>query len=279
MSRTLSAVIALALPWLAMAAPKTRIAVMDIQPVQGVQTGTAAILTNVATDDVARAGFDVVSKNDITNLIGFEKQKTMLGCNDASCLAEIGGALGVEYLLTGQVGQIGSQYHLSLQLVEVKKSRVAVRSSRFSERNEDALLRATREAIAGALVAIKPGLAPGGEVPSDLAVTAPRSRKGAWIALGTAGALLIGGGVTGLVAKSKYDTLADKKGELGFAADWSKEEGGIRTMTMTADVLYAGSAVAAGVGAWLWFRADAPSVTVAPVVAPDNTGLVVAGRF
>jgi TolB-like protein len=278
MIRILAVLAACGLPALVGAAPKTRIAVMDIQPAQGVPPGIAAVLTNVATDDVARAGFDVMSKTDVTNLIGFEKQRTMLGCSDASCLAEIGGALGVDFLLTGQVGQIGSQYHLSLQLVDVKKSRVAVRSSRFAERNEDALLRATREAIAGALVAIKPGAAPGGVVPSDQTVTAPRSRKGAWISFGTAGALLVGGGVTGLVAKSKYDALSDKQGKVGYAADYADQKAGIRRMAITADVLYGASAVAAGVGAWLWLRSDAP-VAVAPVLSPDSAGVVVAGRF
>lgn len=279
MARTLAVLLALALPGLsAAAAAKVRVAVMDIQPVQGVQAGTAAVLTNVAADDIARGGFDVVSKTDIVNLIGFEKQKTMLGCSDASCLAEIGGALGVDYMFTGQVGQIGSQYHLSLQWVDVRKARIAARGSRYAERNEDALLRATREATAATLAAIRPGAAPGGQVPTDQAVTAPRSHRAAWIAFGTAGALLAGGAVTGYVAKAKYDALADKEGDPGFAADYADEESGIRTLTVTADVLYGGAVVAAGIGTWLWFRADAP-VTVSPIVTPSSAGVALAGRF
>lgn len=278
MTRTIALLLALSLPGLVAAAPRARIAVMEIEPIQGVQAGTAAVLSNVAADDIARNGFDVMSRKDITNLLGFEKQRTMLGCSDASCLAEIGGALGVDYMFTGQVGQIGSQYHLSLQLVDVRKARVAVRSSRFSERNEDALLRATREAIAGALVAIRPGAAPGGQVPDDQAVRAPRSHRKAWIAFGAAGALAAGGAVTGFLARSRYDDLADREGTVGYAADYADEESGIRTLAITADALYGGALVAAGIGTWLWFRADEP-ITVAPVLTPDSGGVVVAGRF
>jgi TolB-like protein len=277
MRRSLAILLAATLPAAAAAAPRPRVAVMDIQPIQGVAPGTAAILTNVAADDIARAGFDVVSRTDIVNLLGFEKQKAMLGCaSDASCLAEIGGALGVDYLFTGQVGQIGTQFHLSIQIADSRKARVAARTSRFVERNEDALLRATREAIAGALATVAPGAAPGGRLPD--APAAARPRTGAWIALGTAGVLLAGGGVAGLVAKSKYDALADKRGQVGYAADWSSDEAAIRRTALAADALYAGGAIAAGVGAWLWFRADAP-ITVAPALTPDSAGVAVAGRF
>lgn len=278
MHRPFAVLLAIALPVLADAAPRTRIAVMDLQAVQGVTEGTASILTHVVTDDIARAGFDVVSKTDVANLLGFEKQKAMLGCSgDASCLAEIGGALGVDYLFTGQVGQIGSQFHLSIQIADVRKARVAARTSRFTDRNEDALLRATREALAGALATVAPGavVVP---LPSDRPAAATPARTGAWIAFATAGALLAGGATAGLVAKSKYDALAEKQDQPGYDDDWSAEEGSIRATAMTADILYAGSAVAAGIGAWLWFRAD-PPVAVAPVLSPDSAGVAVAGRF
>lgn len=274
---TLSLVVALALP--AVATARTKVAVMDVKNVQGVAEGTATILTDILVSEVARYGLEVVSKADITAIVGFEKEKTLLGCSDdSSCLAEIGGALGVDYMFTGQIGQIGSQYHLSFQLVDVRKARVAARSSRYAERDEDALLRATREAVAGALVAIKPGAVPGGVVPADQAVTAPRSHKGAWIAFGTAGALLAGGAATGFVAKSKYDALSDKQGQPNYAATWADEEPGIRRMALTADILYGAAAVSAGVGAWLWFRADRP-VVVAPLVTPASAGVAVAGSF
>ncbi len=114
-------------------APRVKIAVTDLRSVQGVAPGTATILTDIVVSEVARAGYDVVSQADITAMIGFEKQKRVLGCSeDSSCLAEIGGALGVDFMLTGQVGQIGTRNRVSLLVVDTKKARVVGRSAQFS---------------------------------------------------------------------------------------------------------------------------------------------------
>ncbi len=140
MKRALLLASLVALPLVAAAAPRQRIAVMDIRSVQGVSAGTATILTAIVVDVASGAGFDVISQADVSAMIGFEKQKQMLGCReDSSCLAEIGGALGVDFVLSGQVGQIGSRLHMSFQLLESRKAKVVARAARFSNRDEDAL--------------------------------------------------------------------------------------------------------------------------------------------
>jgi TolB-like protein len=141
--RRFIAIALLALASAASAAPKTKVAVMDVKNVQGVAEGTATILTDIVASEISRYGIEVVSKADIAAIVGFEKQKALLGCSDdSSCLAEIGGALGVDYMLTGQVGQIGSRYRISLILVDVKKGKVAGRAADFCDKNEDALANA-----------------------------------------------------------------------------------------------------------------------------------------
>jgi TolB-like protein len=263
---------------------KVKIAVMDVAGVQGVAPGTATVLTNIVVADVARSGLDTISKGDITAIIGFERQKQILGCSgDASCVAEIGGALGVDFMLTGQVGQIGSQYHVSLQLVDTGKAKVAARSSRFAEKSEDALVKATREATAEVLapaILRLPGGAARVAVPAlPPPVEAPRTHRSAWIAYGAAGALLVGGGITGYVAKSKYDDLKAKEGKPGYAAAYASDRSSIRTTAIAADVMLGGAVVAAGVGTWLWFRGDRPSVAVVPVVAPGGASVALAAAF
>ncbi|HEX9306471.1 MAG TPA: hypothetical protein VF894_03195 [Anaeromyxobacter sp.] len=144
------------LPVVAGAAPRVKIAVTDIRSVQGVAPGTATILSDIVVSEVARAGYDVVSQADITAMIGFEKQKKVLGCSeDSSCLAEIGGALGVDFMLTGQVGQIGTRNRVSLLVVDTKKARVVARSAQFSDQDEDALVRAAELAVKEILAGIR----------------------------------------------------------------------------------------------------------------------------
>lgn len=156
MTRALLAAVLAVIPALSAAAPRGKIAVTDIRSVQGVAPGTATILSDIVVSEVARAGYDVVSQADITAMLGFEKQKKVLGCSeDSSCLAEIGGALGVDFMLTGQVGQIGSRYRVSLLVVDTKKARVLARSAQFSDQNEDALVRAAETALHEVLVGLR----------------------------------------------------------------------------------------------------------------------------
>jgi TolB-like protein len=158
----------------ALAAGKTRIAVTEIRSVQGVSAGTATILSDIVVSEVSENGFDVVSQSDINAMIGFERQKQVLGCaEDSSCLAEIGGALGVDYMLTGQVGQIGSRYRISLLVVDTKKAKVVARSAQFCDVNEDALARAAESTVGQLLGAVRGGTIP--LPPAPVASAAPKT--------------------------------------------------------------------------------------------------------
>jgi len=140
------------------AAPKRPgLAVMDIRAVQGVQAGTATLITDVVVTEVSGTRkFDVVSSADISSLLGLEKQKQLLQCGeDSSCLAELGGALGVDYLLSGSVGLLGSRLRISMSLQNVKRARVVARQARFCDANEDALVRATEETIRAILAEVE----------------------------------------------------------------------------------------------------------------------------
>jgi hypothetical protein len=90
--RLVALLVVLAFPAVASAA-KVKVAVTEVKSVQGVAVGTATILSDIVVSEVARHGYDVISQSDISAMIGFEKQKKMLGCDETSCLAEIGGAL------------------------------------------------------------------------------------------------------------------------------------------------------------------------------------------
>jgi TolB-like protein len=150
MRRTALVALLLAGPLAAAAAPKKPgMAVMDVRAVQGVQSGTATLITDIIVTEVSGTRrFDVVGSADISSLLGLEKQKQLLQCGeDSSCLAELGGALGVDYLLSGSVGLLGTRLRISLSLQNVKRARVVARQARFCDANEDALVRATEETV------------------------------------------------------------------------------------------------------------------------------------
>src|SRR5438045_2465034 len=57
-------------------------------------------------------GIQVTTKGEIASLLGFERQRQLLGCStdQASCLAELAGALGVDGLISGSIARFGSGY-------------------------------------------------------------------------------------------------------------------------------------------------------------------------
>lgn len=78
---------------------------------------------NFYTDHLAQQlgfqGVRVTTSSEIQQLLGFERQKQLLGCSDssASCMAELANALGVDGIVTGSIGKIGSAYQLNLKII------------------------------------------------------------------------------------------------------------------------------------------------------------------
>jgi TolB-like protein len=295
--RAFLVVVLASLPLAASGAARQKIAVLDVRAVQGVAPGTATILTAIVVDDTARGGYEVISQADVSAMIGFEKQKQMLGCSDdSSCLAEIGGALGVDFVLSGQVGQIGSRYHLSFQILDSRRARVVSRAARFSERDDDALAAAAQGAVKELLqaaAAAAPRAAPKLDLSARPAAPAPspaaaaskadrpsgRRRTLAWVALGGGAALLAGGVVFGLQANARRDELKDGWRRADYPSFYDDKSKEAKSAALTANVLYGAAAVSTGVGAWLWWTSRPGAVAVAPVAGEGRVGLVAAGRF
>ncbi|SVE03647.1 uncharacterized protein METZ01_LOCUS456501, partial [marine metagenome] len=78
----------------------------------------------VSREAEATRGFEVISWQDIVQMLGFEGQKQALGCNEEmSCLAEIGGALGVDYVSYGSVMKVGDTFVIQMELVDMNSAR------------------------------------------------------------------------------------------------------------------------------------------------------------
>jgi TolB-like protein len=200
------ALAAAAEPRAAPAPRRPRVAVMELRPL-GTEAVKAELLSEVAlTEAAAVGGLEVVGKSDINALLGLEKQKQMLGCGeDTACLAEIGGALGVDYLLTGSLGRLGALYRLDLRLVDAKKARVLDRAGESVTGDEEKLVATVQRGVRRLLAPVAPA--------AEKASPTPAAAQGAATA----------------AAPSRYDgrwevrvvcpPTADAKGyELGFPA-------------------------------------------------------------
>ena len=75
----------------------------------------------------------IVGGADLRAMMDLEQQKSALGCDDTSCLAELGGALGVPYLMTMSLGRFASQRVVNLSILYVDEAQVKHRVSRIFE--------------------------------------------------------------------------------------------------------------------------------------------------
>ncbi len=69
-------------------------------------------------------GLSVVTRTELNAMLGAEQLKEVLGCDDVSCMAEIGLAAGVDRVVAGSVSRVEKRLLVSLQLVNVRYANV-----------------------------------------------------------------------------------------------------------------------------------------------------------
>lgn len=99
-----------------------RVLLMPLTPGEGVTPATADAVTDTVAGELRHIpGLQVLTRKEMTAVISVERQKQLMGCQSESCMAEIGGALDADRLITGTVTKLGESWILHLQLVDAKK--------------------------------------------------------------------------------------------------------------------------------------------------------------
>ena len=113
------------------ASPPSKLAVLQVVNGEGVPTSTAAAITEAVVAEVRKQSrAEVITQREIASILSLEKQKAMMGCETDACMAELGGALGADRLVAGDMAKLGESFLLHLRVVDVKKVRVAVQADR-----------------------------------------------------------------------------------------------------------------------------------------------------
>ena len=135
----------------ALLAAQPRLAVLDVRAGVGISPELARGLGDALTHEVRRRnpGVDVLGATEIRSMLEVQREKSKLGCQDVSCLAEIGGALGADRIVTAGLNRFGDTYLFTVQLVDVRKARV-VRDAqeKLSGRDQAELLSVVERAVA-----------------------------------------------------------------------------------------------------------------------------------
>jgi len=145
----LAAVLLLAAPASA-ADARRKVAVLGLKGGPGIAQSVAELVTETLVAGIQqRPGLKVISTQDIETALRFEQKKQLLGCADsAACLAEIGGSLGVEWIVSGTLGKLGNSIVFNAQVVDIRTGSVVQRcSSRIRGGTEESFLDAAEEAV------------------------------------------------------------------------------------------------------------------------------------
>lgn len=270
-----------------------RVAVVDPRATGEIPPRHLAAFSQALVPEIRKLdGVSAIGMAEIRDMLGFERQRQMLGCSaDEGCLAEIGGALGVDELVTVELTLVGRSYALAGRRLDMRKARVVQTvSRRFDQRDGEELLNVVGPFVEGLWP--ERGLKPGATRGIDKAVIArlnppPLPRWAFFTTAGASAAALVGGGIMGLLAREAekdFDAMASRSTTQAVpGADLRALQTKANDRARLANVLFlvgGGLGVAAGVEAFFTdWHDDRNALKVAPVVAPGHAGVGVSGRF
>lgn len=118
-------------PLLLAAAPaKEKVLVLPLTAGEGVNEGTAKAITEALLGEVRKRPVAVLSGDDLKAVLSVERQRQLLGCSESSCVAELGGALGADRIVSGSVARLGQSWLIHVQLIDARKATVLAQSDR-----------------------------------------------------------------------------------------------------------------------------------------------------
>ena len=212
--------------------PVVTVAVMEFASKGGVTQEQMDALGDMVANQIRGLGkYEVIGKSDIRAALHLEQQKQMLGCDSESCMAEIGGALGVPWMVIGNISLFGKTFLLNLKLLDVGRVKVIQGLSKTIKGGEDALVEAVPAAVLELMAAAHKDLT-GEKVPESVAVEKatstpkvtptptrqPARKKSEWFTLPDRGGAFVRGTLGGLIG-FKGEGVTEYGSENAFLRD------------------------------------------------------------
>ncbi|MBI5498527.1 MAG: hypothetical protein HY904_26230 [Deltaproteobacteria bacterium] len=145
------------------------VAVLELAARQGVGADVATLLTDHLAIAVRRSGRfrTVTAMAEIVATLAVEQQKMMADCDRDSCLPEIGGALGVDLLIFGNVGRVGRLWVVTLRMVDARTAGSRGSASRTAQGDDPSVLFNAIDLALADMLAPEAGSAPRAPPPPD----------------------------------------------------------------------------------------------------------------
>jgi TolB-like protein len=138
-----------------------KLLILPMKAEAGVEEATGKLLDDVLAVAFARyAGIESISQHDVTEMMDLEAERQAAGCDEASCLAEIAGAMGARYVVSGRIGKLGSRFSFTLSLFDSSEARNVSRANRVGSSLDeiaDAIDGQVDELLASMKLSLRPG--------------------------------------------------------------------------------------------------------------------------
>jgi len=127
---------------------KIPVVIMDFASKGGVSQDQMDALGDLLSTQISSMGpFKVISKNDIKAALQLENQRALLGCDDVSCVAELGGALGARWVVVGNASRFGQSYLMNLKILDAEQIKVTAAVARKVKGDQSDLIDILGEAV------------------------------------------------------------------------------------------------------------------------------------
>ncbi len=274
-----------------------RVALLDLVASKDIPERPLAALTTALAPEVRKLeGVSAISSSEVRDMLGLERQKQLLGCDEAAstCLAEIAGALDADEMVTSELVLVGNTYTLTARRSDMRKGRVVQsQTKRFEKRDGEELL-----AVVGPLVEalyperkLKAGKQRGIEEQAIRRLNPPPLPR--WVFVGStalAGVAAAGGVTFGLLSADAQRQYGDRlqtataSGAVVSGAELATLERQTRDHALRANALYAvaGTAALASVVELFFtdWRGDRDAWNVSPSLTEGGgAGVSVGGAF
>jgi hypothetical protein len=97
----------------------TRLAAPGLTSVQ-LDEKVTSFYTEHLAHQMGHAGVQVYTPQEISTVIGFERQRQLMGCTDEECVAELASAMGIDGLVTGSIGKFGQSVQVNLKVISAR---------------------------------------------------------------------------------------------------------------------------------------------------------------
>jgi curli biogenesis system outer membrane secretion channel CsgG len=104
---------------------KINVAVINLKSSSGVTAGEADLISDRLRGELFNTGkVNVMERDQMQEILKEQGFQQSGACSNEACMVEMGQLLGVENLVTGSLGKVGSMFLVNLRIIDVKTAKI-----------------------------------------------------------------------------------------------------------------------------------------------------------